>query len=87
MATKVLVLEGPATLKYNCCGPNDRIIVIDDEQLEQRIARELNFPDDDEFDSMMLRDQELGASGLAVAEGEPDVVREGVNLRITIEVL
>jgi hypothetical protein len=87
MATKVFVLEGPVALQYMCCGENDRKIFLDNEQLEQTIAKELNFPNDDEFEEMMARDQQLGAAGLAVAEGEPDIVREGVNLRVTIEVL
>jgi hypothetical protein len=63
------------------CGCGERI------HLEEYIARQLGFPNDAEFDEMIKRLDELRSKGLQPADGVPDIVREGVKLRITVEVL
>jgi hypothetical protein len=55
--------------------------------LEEFIARQLEFPNDAEFDGMIQRLDRLRNQGLQPADDVPDIVREGVKLRITVEVL
>ena len=70
---------------------DDRPVAVGDssagERLETRIANALNFPNDAEFDAMFKRLEELREKGLQPADGKPDMIREGVKLRITVEVL
>jgi hypothetical protein len=63
------------------CGCGERM------HLEQYVAQQLGFPNDAEFDAMIKRLDELRNKGLQPADGVPDIVREGVKLRITVEVL
>lgn len=56
-------------------------------RLESKIADELGFPSDSEFDEMYRKLDEFRKKGLRPAEGIPDCVREGTKLRITVEVL
>jgi hypothetical protein len=63
------------------CGCDERV------HLEEYIARQLGFPNDAEFDAMIKRLDELRSKGLQPADDVPDIVREGVKLRITVEVL
>lgn len=56
------------------------------ESLETKIANEIGFPNDVEFDAFSQRLNELRQQGLRTEEGVPDVTRE-VKLRITVEVL
>lgn len=81
---KEFTVEGDVTLGRFDEGTR---ISIDGERIEDLIARQLDFPNDEEWDAMSNRLMELRDKGLAPAEGEPDIVREGVRLRIEIEVL
>jgi hypothetical protein len=56
------------------------------ESLETKIAREIGFPNDAEFDEFYRKMDELRQQGLRTEEGVPDVTRP-VKLRITVEVL
>jgi hypothetical protein len=56
------------------------------ESLEVKIANELNFPNDVEFEEVFRKLDELRSQGLRTEEGTPDGTRE-VQLRITVEVL
>ncbi len=100
--TKKFVLEGEMTLAY-FTGENDsKHILIQDKnaasdgpetvarsqrRLESKIADELDFPNEAEFDAMFAKLDKLRQKGLRPVEGVPDGVREGVKLRITVEVL
>lgn len=57
------------------------------ERIEQTIAKSLKFPNDGEFDDFFQRVNELREKGLQPADGVPDITREGVHLRITVEVV
>lgn len=57
------------------------------ERLEAKVADELSFPSDTEFDEVFEKLEALRADGLRPDVGVPIVTREGVNLRITVEVL
>lgn len=56
------------------------------QRLETRIADELDFPSEEEYDEIFGRISELREKNMRPIEGEPDGTRE-VNLRITVEVL
>ena len=56
------------------------------ESLESKIAHELNFPNEGEFEEVFRKLDELRSQGLRTEEGTPDGTRE-VQLRITVEVL
>jgi len=56
------------------------------ESLGTRIANEIGFPNDTEFDEFYRKMEELRQKGLRTEEGTPDVTRQ-MKMRITIEVL
>ena len=56
------------------------------ESLETKIANEIGFPNDAEFDEFYRKMDELRQQGLRTEEGVPDVTRPA-KLRITVEVL
>ena len=58
----------------------------EEESLETKIAREIGFPNDAEFDEFYRKIEELRQQGLRTEEGVPDVTRPA-KLRITVEVL
>lgn len=84
-------LEGDITLAYMSDDPHGKHILIQKDgepvRLEEYIAQQLDFPSNFEFDAMMNRLDQLRGDGLQPAEGEPDITREGVKLRISVEVL
>jgi len=82
---KEFTVEGEVTLGH--FSEEGTRISIGDERIENLIARQLGFPNDDEWDEMYQRMSSLRERGLAPAEGEPDIVREGVRLRIEVEIL
>ena len=55
--------------------------------LESIIARSLGFPNDDEFQAHYARMDTLRSQELQPADGTPDIVREGVRLRISVAVI
>lgn len=57
------------------------------DRVEQIIANSLKFPNDGEFDDFFQRVNELREKGLQPADGVADITREGVRLRITVEVV
>jgi len=57
------------------------------ERLEAKIANELHFPDDAEFDAIFQKLDEMQQNGMRPAKDTPTWTREGVRLRITVEVL
>ena len=100
--TTKIVIEGDVTLAYftghhnprqvilNPPPPVDGPVEVDDcecQRLESKIATELGFPNESEFDAMFEKLAQLREQGLRPAKGEPDLLREGMKLRITIEVL
>ena len=100
--TKQFVLEGEMTLAYFIGERDSKHVLIEDEdaasdgpetvstsqrRLESKIADELGFPSNSEFDEMHQQMENLRKKGLRPAEGIPDCVREGTKLRITVEVL
>lgn len=56
-------------------------------RVESLIARSLGFPNDAEFQEMSRRMEALREQALQPAEGTPDITRENVRLRITVEVI
>lgn len=96
--TTQFVVEGDFTLAYFADDANSRHVLLEDDpssdglgnhqqSLEMKIADELGFPNEEEFNEIFRKIDELREKGLRPAIGEPDGVREGVKLRITIEVL
>lgn len=101
--TKRVVLEGDVTLAYKSSECHGKHVLVQEDQgqdapggamvgrdpvhLEEFIARQLEFPNDAEFDGMIARLDDLRSQGLQPADDVPDIVREGVKLRITVEVL
>jgi len=100
--TTQFVIEGEMTLAYfsgerdskhilirdeNAATDGPEAVAISERRLESYIADQLNFPDDAEFDGMFKKMDELRKKGLRPAEGQPDGKREGVRLRVTVEVL
>ena len=100
--TKQFVLEGKMALAYFIGERDSKHVLIEDKdaasdsletvstsqrRLESKIADELGFPNDTEFDEMHRKMDDLRKKGLRPAEGIPDCVREGTKLRITVEVL
>lgn len=57
------------------------------DRVEQIIATSLKFPNDGEFDDFFQQVNELREKGLQPADGVADITREGVRLRITVEVI
>ena len=55
-------------------------------RLESKIAEELDFPNDTEFNEIFRKLDDLREKGLRPIEGVPDGTREA-RLRITVEVL
>jgi len=55
--------------------------------LEAKIADELHFPNDAEFDAIFQKLDEMQQNGMRPAKDTPAWTREGVRLRITAEVL
>lgn len=96
MAMTSFTVEGDAVLGYHADAPwdRDRVVMIKDDdsedavRIEQLIAKNLNFPNSDEFDQHSARMQELAGQGLQPMDDEnPDIVRETVRLRVTVEVV
>lgn len=56
------------------------------DSLEAKIADEIDFPTDAEFEEVFRKLDELREKGLRPEDGIPDTTRE-VQLRITVEVL
>jgi len=100
--TTKFVLEGEVSLAYFTGEQDSKHVLIEDKdaasdgpatvpssqrRLESKIADELGFPNEAEFDTMFDKLAKLRKKGLRPIEGAPDGVREGVKLRITVEVL
>lgn len=101
--TKKFVLEGAVTLAYFTGEQDSKHVLIEDKdagpdgppatistsqrRLESKIADELGFPNEAEFDAMFAKLDKLRKKGLRPVEGVPDGVRENVKLRITVEML
>ncbi len=96
--TTKFTIEGPMTLAYHADEINSKRVFIHPEgtesdaldccaeSLESKIAGEIGFPDDAEFDEVFRKMGQLREQGLRTEEGVPDGTRE-VQLRITVEVL
>ena len=100
--TTSFTLEGEMTLAYftgerdskhvllrdkDAVTDGPEAVAVSERRLEAHIADALGFPSDTEFDEMFKNLDKLRKKGLRPAEGQPDGVREGVRLRITVEVL
>jgi len=100
--TTKFVIEGDVTLAYftghreprqiilNVPPPADSAGVPEEcgcDRLEGKIAEELGLPSESEFDAMFAMLDKLREQGLRPAKGQPDMLREGTKLRITVEVL
>lgn len=97
MAVKSFTIEG-LTLAYFSGEDQTRHVLVEPpadsetpdmpaERLESFIARQLDFPNEAEFEAVYKRLDELRQRGLRPAEGEPDITRQDTKLRITVEVL
>jgi hypothetical protein len=99
--TTSFTIEGPMTLAYFASEVHAKRILITEEEeslldnatvgnrqesLESKIAEEIGFPDDQEFDEVFMRMEQLRNQGLRTEDGVPDGTR-AINLRITVEVL
>jgi len=100
--TTQFTIEGPMTLAYSSDDLYPRRVLIHPEEeegssdapvcgdcaksLESKIAKEIGFPNDAEFDEIFRKNGELRKQGLRTEEGVPDGTRE-VQLRITVEIL
>ena len=96
MSITKFTIEGEAVMGFFGSELNDRQVRIKDTNdpsdemgtnLEQLVARSLNFPNNGEFEAMSERLSQLRDQGLQPMEGAPDIVREGTRLRITVEVV
>jgi len=102
MAVKSIVIEGGVTLAYFSAEDQSRRVLVqlasppqhlnapddsDPVRLETYIAQQLDFPNQAEYDAVYKRLEELRQQGLRPAADEPDIIREGQKIRITIEVL
>lgn len=76
-------IEGEATFEWHDDG---RRVKIGNDRIEELIARQFDFPSDEEFDQMISRIGSLREQGLATAEGEPDITRK-VKLKIEVEMV
>lgn len=98
--TTKFVIEGVVTLAYFTGHRDPRQVLLTtppvngavsvdggSERLEGKIAEELGFPNESEFDMMFQKLEELREQGLRPDKGQPDMVREGTKLRITVEIL
>lgn len=97
--TTQFVMEGNFTLAYFADDANSRHVLLENDDsssdepvthsqsLEMKIADELGFPNEEEFNEIFRKLDDLREKGLRPAIGEPDGIREGVKLRITVEVL
>jgi hypothetical protein len=63
------------------------VVPASERRLEAFIVDQLGFPNEAEFDQMHRKLDNLRDKGLRPAEGIPDCVRDGVKLRVTVEVL
>ncbi len=99
--TKKIVLEGDVTLAYFADERDSKHVLLKPEdagdrpvpsgseggeRLEAKIATELGFPNDAEFDAIFKKLEAMRAEGSRPLEGVPTGTRD-VKLRITIEVL
>jgi hypothetical protein len=84
MAMTEFTLEGEVLLGNFDDGNHIRV---DGERLEDLISRNIGFPSEEEFDEMINRIGQLREDGLTIAEGEPNILREGTRLKISVEVL
>lgn len=91
-------IEGDAVLDYFGelpVGLDRRVKIKDDTEgadqegisLEQVIAKSLGFPNEGEFDEFSRRMEALRQQDLQPTDGTPDISRESVRLRITVEVV
>lgn len=98
MAFTNFTIEGDAVFGYFANEPSDsdRAVRIKDDsdnedsigvRIENIIAKSLNFPNDTEFQSHFERMEKLRQQELQPADGQPDIVREDIRLRITVEVV
>ncbi|MHC4297945.1 MAG: hypothetical protein ACYS7Y_11630 [Planctomycetota bacterium] len=101
--TKKFVVEGDVSLAYFAEESDSRHVLLKPEKsnasegalvdssqgvrLEAKIANELNFPTDAEFDQLYRQLDDMRERGVRPADGVPNVTRDGVRLRITVEVL
>lgn len=60
--------------------------ISEQESLGSKIASEIGFPNDTEFDELYRKLDDLRQQGLRTEEGVPDVTRQA-KMRITVEVL
>ena len=99
--TTKFTVEGPMTLAYFASEDISKRVLLkpveDDIEgvtvdvgmggnLESKIAEEIGFPDDAEFEEIFRKLDDLRAQGLRTEDDVPDGTRE-VQLRITVEVL
>jgi hypothetical protein len=101
--TQQIVFEGDVKLEYSAGDTDREIIITEPptpetmtadvvtggyqpEALANYIARQLGFPSNAEFDEMLQKIRAQQASGTYNCE-ERDATREGVRLRVTVEVL
>lgn len=95
---KEFTLEGEASLDYfagESFGRDRHVRIKTDsdsdvdsgERIEHVIAQALDFPNDEEFDVMFRRNEQLREQGLQTEEGQPDIVRTGVRLRVSVEIV
>lgn len=103
MAVKSFVIEGGVKLAYFSAEDQSRHVLVETAdptatqgpdtlgsepmRLETYIAKQLDFPNQAEFDAVYKRLDELRRQGLRPAANEPDITREDMKLRITVEVL
>ncbi len=99
--TTQFVIEGEFTLAYFADEQNSKHVLIREEdcnseqpcalvgsqpRLETKIADEIGFPTDSEFDEIFSSLEEMRGQGVRPEEGVPVMTRQ-TKLRITVEVL
>lgn len=77
--------EGELTLGYFSDSDVTKCVKLDGERVSDLIARTLVFPDDNEFDDMFQRLEQMRQQGVRPAEGEPDIIREVGRYKVSIE--
>lgn len=63
----------------------ERCLRLDGVKVSELISQALDFPNEEEFDVMFRRLEQMRENGVRPLEGEPDVMREAGRYKISIE--
>lgn len=78
-------IEGNIELEHDTDSGSK--VKIDGECLSCIIANNFDFPNENEWDAMFQHLESLREQGMQPLDGEPDVVRQGPKVRVTVELV